>query len=123
MVEDQNAKSIPANSPSISSTQSCTVEYVPRHLRMHTVSENELDAIASGSSSLNLTFFGVCFGAAISFSIVLYNGGIDVNHKSMYDMLLFAATILSAYFGVRGGKDYFTSKGKLDALKKEPGTK
>src|SRR6266851_140418 len=101
MVEDQDVKIAPANSPSTSSTQSCTVEYVPRHLRMHTVSENELDAIASGGSSLNLTFFGICFGAAISFAIVLYNGGIDVNHRSTYDMLLFSASILSAYFGFR----------------------
>ena len=105
------------NAPSTNSTQSCTIEMVPRHLRMHTVSEAELDAIAVGGSSVNLTFFGVCFGALISFAIGLYSGGIDPSQKSMYAALVFASAILSAFFGIRGGRDYFSSQSELKKLK------
>lgn len=110
---------VSGNAPSTGSTPSCTVEYVPSHLRMHTISEDKLDAIISGSSSINLTFFGVCFGAVLSFGIVLYNGGLDESHLSRYGMLLFAAAILSAYLGFKGCKDYFKTKSIVDALKKK----
>jgi hypothetical protein len=118
MAEAQKLEVVPANSPSIGSTQACTVEYVQRHLRMHTVSESELDGIASGNSTLNLTFFGICFGCAVSFGIVLYSGGLPQDHKSTYNMLFFASLILSGYFGFKGGKDYVGAKDKLKNLKK-----
>jgi len=44
---------------------------------MHTMSEDKLEALISGNGSIHLTFFGICFGAAVSFGIVLYNGGLD----------------------------------------------
>jgi len=105
------------NPPSTSSTQSITVEYVPGRLRMHTISEDKLDMLVSGNAPVHLTFFGVCFGAAISFGVVLYNGGIDQHHQSVYTMLLWASGILALYFGVRGGTDYFQSSKKIDEIK------
>jgi hypothetical protein len=70
------------------STQSCTIEMVPRQLKMHTLSEVELDALAAGGVSIHLTFFGLCMGAVISFGIVLYNGGRDAVHTSSSSQLL-----------------------------------
>lgn len=115
-----NGPALPNNAPLTGPTPSCSVEVVERRLRMHYVTEGELDDLASGGTYLNLTFFGLCFGCVVSFSIVLYNGGLDPNHKNTYEMLLFAASILAAYFGVRGGRDFVKSKAKLDALKKGP---
>jgi len=102
---------------STDSNRSWSVEFVPRHFKMLIVSEQELDAIASGSNSLSLTFFGLCFSTAVSFCIILYNG-VDQGHQSTYEMLLFAASVLSAYFGFRGGMDYAASKRRLTSLKK-----
>jgi hypothetical protein len=103
--------------PSTNSTQPLTVEMIPRLLKMHSISESELDAIASGNGSTNLTFFGICLGAAISFGIVLYNGGIDQSHKAIYAMLFFVSLIMSAYFGVCGFSDSSRARKKLRDLK------
>jgi hypothetical protein len=117
MADDQGTKIAPANSPSTSSTQGCTVEHVPRHLRMHSVSETELDAIASGDSSVNLTFFGVCFGAAISFGIGLYSGGINQSQIATYKGLFFASGVLTVFFGVQAARKYRDFKKKIKDLK------
>jgi hypothetical protein len=117
MADDQEVKITSANNPFASSTQPCTVEHVPRHLKMHSVSESELDAVASGNSSINLTFFGVCLGAAISFGIVLRTANLEVFNKSLFGMLFFTSLIMGAYFGIRGGADYLRSKAKLQEIK------
>jgi hypothetical protein len=116
MVEDQHIA--PAITPSTGSTQSCTVEHVPRHLKMLSISETELDAIASGDSSVNLTFFGICFGAAISFGIGLYSGGINQTQIATYKGLFFASSVLAAFFGVQALRKYREFKKKVRDLKK-----
>ena len=108
---------VPANAPSTGSTQSCTVEIVPRHLKMHSVSETELDAIASGGGSINLTFFGICIGAAISFGIVLRTTNLEAFNKALFWMLFGAALLMGTYFGVFGIRDYRASKQKLKDIK------
>jgi hypothetical protein len=81
------------------------------------VSENEIDALASGGSSLNLTFFGICFGALISFGIVLFNGVTDPAKNATYSMLTFATGIMAAYFGIRAWIEVVRSKKRLRVLK------
>lgn len=103
--------------PSSTATQSYTVEMVPGHLRMHTISEDKLDMLASGTTSIHLTFFGVCLGSAVSFGIVLYNGGLDPIHKLVYQCFLFVSGMMAAYFGIRGGSDYYRAQAKLDEIK------
>jgi hypothetical protein len=102
---------LPAHNP-------LTMEMVPRHLKMHSLSEHELDAIASGSSSIHLSFFGVCVGAFISFMIVIYSGGVtDPSKRSMYGMLAFSTAIMATYFGIRGIADNLKSKALVRELK------
>ena len=70
---------------------------------MHNISEYELDALASGGNTLNWTFFGICFGALISFGVVLYAGNVtDPAKHAMFVMLVFSSAILAAFFGIRG---------------------
>jgi hypothetical protein len=106
-----------ANQPSISSTQPLTVEYVPGILRMHTISEDRLDMLVSGYTSLHLTFFGITFGGAVSFGIVLFNGVTDPFHKMAYQLFLFGSLIMSAFFGVRGWGEVRQAQKKLKEIK------
>jgi hypothetical protein len=117
MTDAPKLEVVPANSPSIGSTQACTIEMVHRHLRMHSISAAELDSIASGSSSVNLTFFGVCFGAAISFGIGLYSGGINQAQIATYKGLFFASSVLTVFFGVQAIRSYRDVKRKVRDLK------
>jgi phage shock protein PspC (stress-responsive transcriptional regulator) len=84
---------------------------------MHTVSEIELDAIASGGKTINLGFFGVCFGTAVSFGIVLTTATLPIVSKATFIGLFFAALVMGAYFGLLSVHDYRESKRKLHELK------
>jgi hypothetical protein len=80
----------------------------------------ELDALASSGSTLNLTFFGITFGAFISFAIVLYGGGIaDPGKQAMFVMLTWASAILAGFFGIRGMLDYSQYAKKLKSIKQD----
>jgi hypothetical protein len=98
--------------------QSFTVELVPGHLKMHTISEDKLEMLASGNASIHLTFFGICLGSAVSFAIVLYSG-LDQAHRLVYESLLFLSGVMATYFGIRGGGDHFRSKAKLKEIKRQ----
>jgi hypothetical protein len=117
MADEPQVQSPNPITPSPQSGQSYTVEFVPGHLKMHTISEDKLDMLASGTASIHLTFFGICLGAAISFGIVLYNGGLDPTHKLVYQCFLFLSGIMASYFGIRGGSDYNRSQDKLKEIK------
>jgi hypothetical protein len=117
MAEESQVQPQNPIAPSSNAAQSYTVEMVPGHLRMHTISEDKLDMLVSGTTSVHLTFFGICLGAVISFGIVLYNGALDPTHKLVYQCFLFLSAMMAAYFGIRGGSDYISSRNKLNEIK------
>jgi hypothetical protein len=98
--------------------QPLTMEVVPRHLRMYQLSEIELDAVASGDNSLNLAFFGGCFGAFASFASVVFSGSVPDSGKfAVCVTLMVAFGILAAFFGIRGFMDGRKSNRKIRELK------
>lgn len=107
----------PPNTPSTESTQSCTIQIVPRTVKTHSISETELDAIAAGSPATNLTFFGICLGAAVSFGIVVRTITLDPDNKSFFSVLLYASLLFAAYFGVCAAKDSARYRSKLREIK------
>lgn len=85
---------------------------------MHTMSGMELDAIASLSNSLHLTFFGLCCGAAIAFTVVLTTISIsDPKTYAGYVAALNVSGVLAIYFGIRGIIDYRAARKKLREVK------
>jgi hypothetical protein len=84
---------------------------------MHTISEDRLEALISDNGSIHLTFFGICLGAAVSFGIVLYNGGLDSIHGLVYESFLLLTGVMATYFGIKGGRDYLRSRAKLKEIK------
>jgi hypothetical protein len=95
-----------------------TVEYAPRRVTMHHVSGDELDTIASLSNSLNLAFFCLCFGAVITFIVVLTTANVtDPRIFAAYVAALIVCSLLALYFGIRGIFDYVAAKKKLNGIK------
>jgi hypothetical protein len=117
MAGETQAQSQNTTAPSANVSQSFTVEIVPAHLRMHTISEDKLETLISGNGSIHLTFFGICLGAAISFGVVLYNGGLDSIHGLVYESFLLLTGVMATFFGIKGGRDYLRSKAKLKEIK------
>lgn len=86
---------------------------------MHTVSGTELDTVASLSNSIHLTFFGVCFGASIAFTVVLTT--VNVTQPKTFAGFvgaLLVSSVLALYFGIRGGIDYAAAKKKVEEIKR-----
>ncbi len=85
---------------------------------MHNVSESELDALASGSPSIHLTFFGICFGAAVSFgTVVIATANLDSFNKSLFSTLFVSAVLMASFFAVQSIRDYLQSRRKLREIK------
>jgi hypothetical protein len=98
--------------------QSITVEYIPRHIKMIPLTENDVDALASGGTDFNLGFLGICVGAFIAFALVLNIGGVvnPIQHGTHVG-LTFASGLLSVYFGVNTAKSRARHRRVVNALK------
>jgi hypothetical protein len=95
-----------------------TVHYAPRTVMMHSLTETELDGVASIHNSVHLTFFGVCVGGLMAFGIALATLSIADPKTYAAFVALFAICILgSSYFGVRGVIDYREARRRLREIK------
>jgi hypothetical protein len=105
---------LPANSmPGV------TVEYTPRRLTVRSVTDAELDTVASLSNSVHLAFVGMSFGALLAFSIVLFTVDItDVRIHSAFASLAWLSGVLTLYFGIRAAIDYRAAQVKLREIKR-----
>jgi hypothetical protein len=78
-----------------------TVEEVPRHLRMHRVTDQELTVLASVKSGIHIAFFGVTFGCFVAFWIVLRTvTAMSGSDHTLFLVLTFVSALLAAFFGL-----------------------
>jgi hypothetical protein len=85
---------------------------------VHSVTETELDAVASLNNSVHLTFFGVCCGGLTAFGIALATLSIaDPKSYAAFIALFAVSAVGTFYFGVRGLIDYKESRRKLREIK------
>ncbi len=85
---------------------------------MHTVSETELDGVASLSSSIHQTFVGMSFGAFFTLAITLYT--VKIDDPKVYAAFVACAVlfgVLTLYFGIRAAADYIKAKKSLHKIK------
>lgn len=95
------------------------VEYPPRTLRMHQVTEAELDSVASLGNSIHLTFLGMSFGAFVALAIVLFS--IEIADPLKYASvvgLTWISGIATLYFGARAIIDHRASRAKISEIKR-----
>lgn len=97
---------------------SVTVVYQPREIRMFHVSAEELETFASGNSSVHLTFFGLCFGSAITLTATWVSVKLSANTHLVFFLGSVLLGVLSLYFAVRAIADWRTSRRLIDEIKK-----
>lgn len=86
---------------------------------MHTVSETELDTVASLSGSVHLAFLGVSLGAFITLLITVLT--VPLQEPKTFAAFVACtglAGILAIYFGIYAAIDYKAAKAKLQAIKR-----
>ena len=99
--------------------QPIAVNYARRRMVMRYVSEQELDAIASLSGSVNLTFFGVFAGVFASFlGVILSSDLSDPTKHATCVAVAMSAGALTIFFAICGVRDYLRSHRKLNELKR-----
>lgn len=101
-----------------STSMPLTLHYEPRTLRMHTLTETELETVASLSNSVHLTFLGMSFGSLVAFALVLWT--IEIKDPTQHAILVgltWISAVFSLYFGIRAAIDYRASRRKLKEIK------
>jgi hypothetical protein len=101
-----------------STNATLTVEYAPRRMRMVTLTETEVDELASSSGSIHLTFFGSSLGAFIALAIVLATVSVPEPRKFA---AFVASTIVAGggtvFFGLNMIKDVITRRRRIQKIK------
>ena len=95
-----------------------TVSYTPREMRMFTISETELDALAEGATPVSLAFLGMAFGAFVAFAITLAT----VQLTELRQYVLFVALtvifgVLALFFSALFVREYMANSRRLARLK------
>lgn len=102
--------------------QSITIRYAQREIRMITVSESELDEVASANPSIDLAMFGITSGTFVAFVIVLATVDLAANAflHATFAALAFVSAALMLSFGLRARSAYKSVKRRLRELKRDP---
>lgn len=87
--------------PSSREASTVTIEPVHRRIRMFSISEDELDNLASGYSSIDQVMFGITAGGLISFVIVFLTVPLQGNALSIAVALLAVSLLGVVTFGLR----------------------
>jgi len=85
----------------LATTNPVTLDFRRRVVPMHSLSEQEVDALASGGNAngIYLTFFGICFGSFISLLCTVLSVDIaDPKKNAVFVALTWLAGILSVLF-------------------------
>jgi hypothetical protein len=95
-----------------------TVHYTRRTLKMHTISEVELDTVAALGNSIHLALLGIGAGTFITCVITLLTVSIsDPRTAAIFVGLTWISGVASLYFGARSASDYLAARRKLKEIK------
>lgn len=97
-----------------------TVIPVPRVIEMYSVSERELEQIASASSSFafHTVFFGITFGAAMAFLISILTAELP-NKMFALVWALFVLTLATIFFGIQATRTHREAGRGIRTIKTE----
>jgi hypothetical protein len=91
-----------------------TISYSRRTVKMHHVTQTELEAMASLGNSVNLAFLGISVGSLVAFVITLAT--VDIANPAKYASfvgLMWISAVASLYFAVRSLIDARSAKRRL----------
>ncbi len=87
--------------------QTLIIDLVPRRMRMHQVSEGELENLSTGGNSLDQLFFGSSLGAAVTLLVTVFTVPITSPYShATFIMMTWVAWASTVFFGVRVGMDW-----------------
>lgn len=100
-----------------------TITPVPRAVRFHSLTEEELEAIyeAGNMKTLDVAMFSLAAGVAISTAVTLMTvDNLSVKASVVLWVLQSVSVLASVFFGVRSVLAYKAAARKLQDFKKQP---
>jgi hypothetical protein len=98
-----------------------SLSYSHREMKMHFLSESELDTLTSLNGSIDLTFLGISSGALITLIITLLTVQITgAKEFAAFVGATIIAAVLTLMFGARAFTAHRASQKKLDEIKHPP---
>lgn len=94
-----------------------TMTFMPREVRMHYVSETELDDLKSGWASPSLALFGVTFGAAVTAVVTILTVEMSAQLFAGFVGAAIATTCLTVLFGVQAVREYRALTRRVNEIK------
>jgi hypothetical protein len=98
---------------------SVTIEIVPREMRMHQVTDDELRQLRSGANSSSLTLFGVAIGGAITIGVTLGTVELTTSVHATFVASFIATVGLTLFFGFNAVRDYLSVKRLIQHIERQ----
>jgi hypothetical protein len=101
---------------------SVTIRGAPRAFTFHTLTEEEMQFLANGYSSIDQTFLGIALGASIAIALTLTSvPELGPTTRLVYGVLLAAGLLASLYFGWRSWREHRAIRDLIDhRMRAEP---
>jgi len=90
---------------------------IPRTLEMYTVTNQELEALASGPQSVHIGFLGTSIGALLVVIVALLTVQMDRTTHGLFLVGMVLSVILTAYFGIRAVLDLRSAGNQLSTIR------
>jgi hypothetical protein len=95
-----------------------TVHYAKRTLKMHQVTDVELDTVAALGNSIHLALLGIGAGTFITCVVTLMTVTItDDRTAAVFAGLTWVSGVSTLYFSARAARDYLAARRKLKEIK------
>lgn len=90
-------------------------------MAVHSVLDHELTTLQSPAYLVNLTFFGITAGAAISFGAVVLTQTASSRGHSTFVALFWAAATMALYFAISSYRSWRQSRDLVRQIRRRPG--
>jgi hypothetical protein len=94
-----------------------TTVFIPRTLEMYTVTNQELEALASGPQSVHIGFLGITIGSLLIVLVALVTVPMDATLRGLFVIGLVLSAIGTAYFGIRAALDLRAARSQLTRIR------
>ncbi len=98
---------------------SVTIVLVPREMRMHQVTEDELRQLRTGANSPSLTLFGVAVGGAVTLGITLATVELATSVHATFVASLIATAGRTLFFGLNAIRDYLSIRKLIQHIEQQ----
>lgn len=98
---------------------SLTIAYVPREMRVHQITEDELRMLRTGANSPSLALLGIALGLVATSVTTLATVDLPNRTFAVFVAVLLASTLLTLFFGFHASRDFLAVRALIDRIERK----